>query len=231
MRKGMFGALLVIVLVAGVAMAQEEPPGVRCGGWGGFSFGPQKIDTGDLSHHLSSINVDMSDYQPVIGAYGYGVFFKHLIVGARGSYVLVDQVGEVSNVELTTFTYGGELGGAIFNNRWGILFPFVGAGRVKSRLEMSDKNEAQVEAIFGDGKYFSKYGNYVTFGVQYDYLLPVTPVEGGFGMFVAGLRLGATMELSPQDWVDENGDDPVTSPDYSFDTFFFLFDIGFGGGV
>jgi len=214
-----------------MAAAQEESPGVRFGGWGGFTMGPQKIDTGDLSHHLAPINVDMSDYQPSLGGFGYGVLFKHVIVGARGNYVWVDQVGEVTDVELTTYHYSGELGGAIFNNRWGMLFPFAGAGRAKHRLQFAENSQQQVVDIFGEDASFTKHGNFAIFGVQYLYPMPITPPEGGFAMFVGGVRLGGTIELSGTDWQDNDGNEPDVSPDYTFDTFFLMFDIGFGGGV
>ncbi|MDP8224982.1 MAG: hypothetical protein P9L99_16605 [Candidatus Lernaella stagnicola] len=230
MRNSILWACLLVVFLAIPAMAQAQ--GVRYGGWGGVSVGPQQIDTGDLSSNLYPIIVDFSDFQPVLGGHAYGVIAKYVVLGARGNYVHVVEDGPVSNAEMTSYNYQGELGVSIFNNEWGILFPFGGFGMVKHRLEFSDKSQPEIVEAFGTANHLNKNGMYAVAGFSYLYALNISEEDAAKrALFVGGLHLGATFEVSDEDWTDEDGDDVNRSPAYKFDTFFLLFDIGFGGGV
>jgi Outer membrane protein beta-barrel domain len=230
MRNGLMAAVLILLLAAGAAVADDTT--VRYGAFGGFSMGPQKIDTGDLSKFSSSINQDFSDYQPVLGLHGYAVIAKYLIVGVRGNYIHVDQAGNASDIRITSYDYRGELGVAIFNNDWGLLFPYGGFGRIKHTLDIVDNTSPDIEARFGETKDFRKFGNYAIAGLSYHYPLRITEGDGsGRGFFVGGLHLGATYEVGEEDWQDTDGNTIKKAPEYQFDTFYLLFDIGFGGGV
>jgi hypothetical protein len=165
-------------------------------GAGGVFLGLNILNMTELNNVMTPDGYNsLKDNNLFFGGGGYGVIYKHIILGGSGGGFVTQDIDKTGVTGTMRGGYGVfNFGYSLFRTRFLHLFPYGGFGGGGIQLELvPDSGGADFGDIVNNPKQFTiltRNSVCLDAGVEADFLIPLGLSDTGSGGFLLGLRVG-----------------------------------------
>ncbi|MDZ7262335.1 MAG: hypothetical protein ONB05_09560, partial [candidate division KSB1 bacterium] len=211
MKSKIAVTILVVMTFVPTTLIYSDEGMKKGGGAGGFEFGLNRFDSGELSTKLQAKGFEALEKNNFsLGGSGYGIIGEKILLGGGGYGFQQDVFSDTLKASVSAGYGVFNVGYVVFSKKGLRLFPMIGIGGGGVNLKIVERgviptfdevlDNPRREANVSTGSFL------VQFAVGMDYFLKLGEDEKGAGGLLFGIRAGYTFAPTKADWKMEDMD-------------------------